>query len=574
VQREVRHLEAAVAKFDYSGMRLVQPEEQRRVEQRLARASRLAEEIQHLVERLSGREDPNNHELRRMTEVLCYQPLEEVPLGRPAALLRACGIDPDVAKPENVRRLADLIGLETKDHERLGQVLERGVPHRVLNAKYHEMEAHIIAQAGRSGALTIATNMAGRGVDILLGGNPNELANEILRREGVDPEQASDEQHQAALTEAQETCVKDREKVVAVGGLHILGTERHESRRIDNQLRGRAGRQGDPGSSRFYVSFEDELMRLFGPERLDWFLGRWPENEPIEHKWTSKAIENAQKKVEAHNFEIRKHRLQYDDIMNHQRALIYEQRRRVLLGEDMRESVISQLREFMMARVKEFASPEVHRSEWNLAALHQALTEALPLKVTVEDLEQFVHHEDLVEFLQEQALAVYEEREALVGAEQMREIERQITLWVVSRCWIDHIAAMEDLEEGIGLRGYAGVDPLVIYRKESYDYWQNLLARVQEEVVRLMFRFKIEPQTKRPAAAASMTSVPQGQPVEAEEADGIAEPQAPAGRPATATATRPVSARRGARPTGKVGRNAPCPCGSGLKYKKCCGRGK
>jgi preprotein translocase subunit SecA len=240
----------------------------------------------------------------------------------------------------------------------------------------------------------------------------------------------------------------------------------------------------------------------------------------------------------------------------------------------MRESVISQLREFMMARVKEFASPEVHRSEWNLAALHQALTEALPLKVTVEDLEQFVHHEDLVEFLQEQALAVYEEREALVGAEQMREIERQITLWVVSRCWIDHIAAMEDLEEGIGLRGYAGVDPLVIYRKESYDYWQNLLARVQEEVVRLMFRFKIEPQTKRPAAAASMTSVPQGQPVEAEEADGIAEPQAPAGRPATATATRPVSARRGARPTGKVGRNAPCPCGSGLKYKKCCGRGK
>ena len=574
VQREVRHLEAAVAKFDYSGMRLVQPEEQRRVEQRLARASRLAEEIQHLVERLSGREDPNNHELRRMTEVLCYQPLEEVPLGRPAALLRACGIDPDVSKPENVRKLADLIGLETRDHERLGQVLERGVPHRVLNAKYHEMEAHIIAQAGRSGALTIATNMAGRGVDILLGGNPNELANEILRREGVDPEQASDEQHQAALTEAQETCVKDREKVVAVGGLHILGTERHESRRIDNQLRGRAGRQGDPGSSRFYVSFEDELMRLFGPERLDWFLGRWPENEPIEHKWTSKAIENAQKKVEAHNFEIRKHRLQYDDIMNHQRALIYEQRRRVLLGEDMRESVISQLREFMMARVKEFASPEVHRSEWNLAALHQALTEALPLKVTVEDLEQFVHHEDLVEFLQEQALSVYEEREALVGAEQMREIERQITLWVVSRCWIDHIAAMEDLEEGIGLRGYAGVDPLVIYRKESYDYWQNLLARVQEEVVRLMFRFKIEPQTKRPAAAASMTSVPQGQPVEAEEADGMAEPEAPAGRPATATATRPVSTRRAARPTGKVGRNAPCPCGSGLKYKKCCGRGK
>ncbi len=574
VQREVRHLEAAVAKFDYGGMRLVQPEEQRRVEQRLARASRLAEEIQNLVQRLGSKENPSNNELRRTTEILCYQVLEEVPLGRPAALLRSCGIDPDVTRPENVRKLAALIGLETKEQERLAQVLERGVPHRVLNAKYHEMEAHIIAQAGRSGALTIATNMAGRGVDILLGGNPNELANEILRREGVDPEQASDEQYQAALREAQETCVKDREKVVAVGGLHILGTERHESRRIDNQLRGRSGRQGDPGSSRFYVSFEDELMRLFGPERLDWFLSRWPENEPIEHKWTSKAIENAQKKVEAHNFEIRKHRLQYDDIMNHQRALIYEQRRRVLLGEDMRESVVSQLREFVVARVKEFASPEVHRDEWNLAAVHQALTEALPLKVTVQDLEQFGHHEDLVEFLQEQALTVYEEREALVGAEQMREIERQITLWVVSRCWVDHIAAMEDLEEGIGLRGYAGVDPLVIYRKESYDYWQNLLARLQEEVVRLMFRFKIEPQAKRPAAGLPVGEVPQGEPVEAEDTDLMAEPEAPSGRPATATATRPAPARRAARPTGKVGRNDPCPCGSGLKYKKCCGRGK
>jgi len=575
VQREVRHLEAAVAKFDYGGMRLVQPEEQRRVEQRLARGSRLAEEIDRLIQRLSAGDDPSGNELRRMTELICYQPIEDVPLGRAAALLRACGIDPDMTKLENVRRLADLLGLEAKDNERLAQVLERGVPHRVLNAKYHEMEAHIIAQAGRSRGLTIATNMAGRGVDILLGGNPSELANEILRRDGIDPEQASDEQYEAALKEAQEACAKDRELVVSLGGLHILGTERHESRRIDNQLRGRSGRQGDPGSSRFYVSFEDELMRLFGPERLDFFLSRWPENEPIEAKLTSKAIENAQKKVEAHNFEIRKHRLQYDDIMNHQRALIYEQRHRVLLGEDMRDSIVSHLREFVAARVKEFASQEVPRSDWNLEAVHGVLSETIPLSVTVEDLAQFGHHEDLVEFLQGRAIAAYEEREAMVGAEQMRDIERQITLWVVSRCWVDHLGAMEDLEEGIGLRGYSGVDPLVIYRKESYTYWQNLLARVQEEIIRLLFRFRIEPQTKRPAPVP-IGEVPQGQPVEAEDADGMAAPEAaiPRRAAATATAPRPGPQRRGARPTGKVGRNDPCPCGSGRKYKKCCGRGR
>ncbi len=579
VEREVRHLEAAVAKFDYGGMRIVQPEEQRRVEQRLARASRLAEEIDALIRRLDADEDPNNNERRRITEILCYQPLEEVPLGRPAALLRACGLDPDMTKPENVRRLADLLGLEAGDHERLARVLERGIPHRVLNAKYHEMEAHIISQAGRPGALTIATNMAGRGVDILLGGNPEEMANDMLREEGVDPDQATEEQYQEALRRAREICARDREKVIAAGGLHILGTERHESRRIDNQLRGRAGRQGDPGSSRFYVSFEDELMRLFGPERLDFFLNKWPEGEPIEAKLTSKAIENAQKKVEAHNFEIRKHRLQYDDILNHQRGLIYEQRRRVLMGEDLSETILSHLREYVEARVKEFASPEIHRSDWNLDLVIQVLSETIPLDVTAEELAQFDRHEDLVSFLQERAIEAYREREEMVGSEQMRDIERQITLWVVSRCWVDHLAAMEDLEEGIGLRGYAGVDPLVIYRKEAYEYWQNLLARIQEETIRLLFRFKVEPQAKRPQVEVPVASVPQGAPVESEEEDAIAAAAgvaaAPSAGAATATAARPVTRRARARiKSGKVGRNDPCPCGSGLKYKKCCGKGR
>jgi preprotein translocase subunit SecA len=394
VEREARHLEAAVSKFEYSTLRIAQPEEQRRLEHRLTRTARLAEELDGLSTRLEGGNDVGGSELRRIAEIVCFQPLEEIPMGRPAALLRALGINPDVTLPQNTQRLADLIGLDVAEHQNLGEVLEGGIPHRVLNAKYHEMEAHIIANAGRPGALTIATNMAGRGVDILLGGNPQEVARELLRKDSVEPEQATEEQFEAALAKAQDICAKDKETVLALGGLHILGTERHESRRIDNQLRGRSGRQGDPGSSRFYVSFEDELMRLFGPERLDFFLSKWPENEPIEARITSRMIENAQKKVEAHNFEIRKHRLQYDDIMNHQRALIYEQRRRVLMGENLRASIFLHLREFVADRTKELASPEVHPEDWNLEALQQLLAEVYPIGLSLEQMREHGHHED------------------------------------------------------------------------------------------------------------------------------------------------------------------------------------
>ena len=576
VAREVRHLEAAAANIDQSGARVSQPEELRRIEQRLMRMTRFAQEIESLVARFDGDEDVPRGELLRTAEIICYQRLEDIPMGRPGALLRAFGMDPDVTKPESTRRLAALIGLEEKERTRLAEVLERGIPHRVLNAKYHEMEAHIIAQAGRPGALTIATNMAGRGVDILLGGNPQEMANELLRRDGIDLAQATQEQREAARLEAERTCAQDRERVIAVGGLHILGTERHESRRIDNQLRGRAGRQGDPGSSRFYVSFEDELMRLFGPERLDFFLGKWPENEPIEAKITSRMIENAQKKVEAHNFAIRKHQLQYDDIMNHQRSLIYDQRKRVLLGENLQDSVIAHVREFVEARVNEFANEDIHRDDWNLDALHLALSEVFPLQTTVERLRDFGHPEDLVAFLQDEVLAAYEGREREAGEEQMRELERMVTLRVVSMRWIDHLAAMEDLQEGIGLRGYAGVDPLVVYRKESYDYWQSLLSTVREDTIRYLFRVRIEraQEAPRERPRAALSATPQGQPVEADDQDGIA--AASAGPTATAVRAPPrrgLPQRRAATPTGrKVGRNDPCPCGSGKKYKKCCGR--
>jgi preprotein translocase subunit SecA len=575
IEREVRHLEAAVAKFDHGPARIAQPEEQRRIEHRLTRMGRLGEEIQNLVGRLDGKEGVGQGEIRRMAEIICYQALEEIPMGRTSALLRAFGRQPDVTMAPNARRLATLIGLDESRHAELSEVLDRGVPHRVLNAKYHEMEAHIIAQAGRPGALTIATNMAGRGVDILLGGNPQEMTDEVLRRGGIEPDQATDEQRESARREAEEICARDKERVLSLGGLHILGTERHESRRIDNQLRGRAGRQGDPGSSRFCVSFEDELMRLFGPERLDFFLSKWPENEPIEARLTSRMIENAQKKVEAHNFEIRKHRLQYDDVMNHQRALIYEQRKRVLLGEDLRESVISHMREFVAARVKEFASPEIHPDEWNLEALHQMLAEVYPIRATVDRLAELRHHDELVEFLQDDVVSAYEDRERQAGAEQMRELDRLVTLRVVSGRWIDHLAAMQDLEEGIGLRGYSGVDPLIIYRKESYDYWQNLLTTIREDIIRFLFRVQIQEREteEQRRERLGLAATPQGRPVEMDDQDGMRAEAAPAATAVKAPPSRELPRRRVAARSGKkVGRNDPCPCGSGKKYKKCCGR--
>ncbi len=572
-RRELRHLEAAAAKIDQGPGRIAQPEELKRIEQRLARVQRFYDEAEGIIKKLTSPEPVGKGEIARMAEILCYQPIEEIPFGRPTTLLRSFGLDSDVTKPENAQRLAGIIGLPEHEAPQLAEVLARGIPHRVLNAKYHETEAHIIAQAGRPGALTIATNMAGRGVDILLGGNPNELVNDLLKRQGIAPEQASEEQRQAALAEAKAMCAQDREKVVRLGGVHILGTERHESRRIDNQLRGRSGRQGDPGSSRFYVSFEDDLMRLFGPERLDWLLAKWPENEPIAMKMTSKQIENAQKKVEAYYFESRKRSLQYDDVMNHQRSIIYEQRMRVLRGQDMHESVLTHMREYVADRVKEFAGAEVGRDYWNLAALRQTIMEVAPLDLSEEELRAFTHQEDLTDFLQEELLRVYAEKEARVGEENLRELERFVTLRVVSMRWIDHLAAMEALEEGIGLRGYSGVDPLILYQKESYEYWLSLLATIREDIIRYAFRVEFEPAEAERYAAAT----PQGQPVEYDDSASVIAPDgggAAAPTPARTRTATPTATRASAASGRKVGRNDACPCGSGKKYKKCCGRGK
>ncbi len=417
----------------------------------------------------------------------------------------------------------------------------RGVPHQVLNAKYHEKEAEIIAQAGRFGAVTIATNMAGRGVDILLGGNPEFMAAAAVRGRLAAGDEVTPELQESLLAEYRGTTAGERERVLALGGLHIIGTERHESRRIDNQLRGRCGRQGDPGGSTFYCSLEDDLMRLFGSDNIAGLMERLglEEDVPIEHGLVTRSIEAAQKRVESRNFDTRKHVLEYDDVMNQQRELIYSQRRRVLLGEDMKEHVGQMIEGTVDRAVKTYAPDGVHPEEWDLAALleyagHLFLPDH---NLTPKDLAG-LNREELREELLFRSLDYYEAREQELGSGVLREIERLVLLRLVDEKWMDHIDAMEQLREGIGLRAYGQKDPLVEYRFEGYEMFQNMIDNIQEDVVRYVFRVNVVP---GPEARQVV------------ESHGEGENRAPE--------------RRG----GKVGRNAPCPCGSGKKYKKCCG---
>ena len=541
-KREVARLSKAVEKFEVNMTRVVQSEENRRIELQLQKSAKLADELTSLVSKLNSGAGPSKGEIVRMGEIICYQKLEEIAPGRIPVLLRACGMDANPRNPENLTQLAQIIGLG-HDPGRLSDLLERGIPHQILNAKHHEREAEIIAQAGQSGKVTIATNMAGRGVDILLGGNPKQIAHDLLIKWEIEPTAVVEADLARAKADAESVCADDREKVLRLGGLHIIGTERHESRRIDNQLRGRAGRQGDPGSSRFYVSFEDEVMRLFGPERLSFLLDRWPESEPIEAKLTSKTIENAQKKVEGHNFEIRKHRLQYDEVMNRQREVIYGLRHKILQGADMKSVVLDHLTEYVAQVCGEHAPAEVSPADWDLAALYQALNEMFPLEyyAKLSDLDG-MKRDELVSFLQEKILEAYEVREQDLSSELMRELERIVTLRVINTRWVDHLAYIEYLEEGIHLQGYSGVDPLIIYRKEAFQAWQSLLQAIREDIVRIMFRIQVAPE----------------------------QPTTRILRRPTAVAAGGGSSREQAK-SSKTGRNDPCPCGSGKKYKHCCG---
>jgi preprotein translocase subunit SecA len=454
-----------------------------------------------------------------------------------------------------------LVGtISIEKSERLSRLLrQRGIPHNVLNAKHHEREAEIVAQAGRYKAVTIATNMAGRGTDILLGGNPEFLTREELRRRGLDPAKVPPEEWQAVYDAIKAQTDRERELVLRageIGGLHIIGTERHESRRIDNQLRGRSGRQGDPGSSRFYLSLEDDLLRIFGSDRLSSIMGKlgMSNGEPIEHRMITKAIEGAQRKVEAHNFEIRKHLLEYDDVMNKQREVIYELRRQVLAAEQLKETVLEMLDEVVEGLVAEHIGADLHPEEWDLAALDEAIKRHFGVECHLQGFPRTgVDRGALREHLSERLRHAYEQKEAQVGAAMMRQLEKLIMLQIIDTRWKDHLLAMDHLKEGIGLRGYAQKNPLNEYKREAFDLFSAMMDLIRGEITGYLFKIqggKLEETARRMESRRPRYIEHRGG-VGAGEGDG-----------------KPTPVRREGR---KIGRNEPCPCGSGKKYKRCCG---
>ena len=458
-----------------------------------------------------------------------------------------------------------LVGTVTIEKSELVSKLlkARGIKHQVLNAKNHEREAEIVAQAGKKGAVTIATNMAGRGTDIKLGGNAEYLAihemrkleySEELIQEATGYAETDNEEILEARAKYQELNKKfeaqikpEAEEVRAAGGLFIIGTERHESRRIDNQLRGRAGRQGDPGESRFYISLEDDLMRLFGGDRVQKFMEtmNFDEDQPIEASFLSSAIESAQKKIEGRNFSIRKNVLDFDDVMSQQRMTIYTQRNKVLNGEDISKNIIDMMNTSIDEAVSMYCSDTVAEN-WNLDGLRSHFLNLYvmdtDLHYTTEELNE-LDKKDISNFLKERGMLIYKTREADMGAETMREVERVCLLKTVDRHWMDHIDAMEELKRGIYLRSYGQKDPVVEYRFEGFAMFDEMIAAIREETVRMVLTVPVRVQ--RPP-----------------QREQVMKPDAP-----NAGAQTPYK-NKGE----KVGRNDPCPCGSGKKYKNCCGK--
>ncbi len=466
----------------------------------------------------------------------------------------------------------------------------RGVKHNVLNAKQHEREAQIVAEAGRLGMVTIATNMAGRGTDIILGGNPDYEAKTEMRRLGFDENAISyassfipldDEELIKARTEYQKLHAQyklerseEQSKVIAAGGLHIIGTERHESRRIDNQLRGRAGRQGDAGSTQFFISLEDELMRLFGGERIQGIVGKLglQEGEPIEAGMLTKTIENAQKKVEGRNFSIRKYVLQYDNVMNKQREIIYDERRRVLHGEDLRSHVFSMLEELVDENIDFCTATSKYAEEWDIKGLENALKKICGTLGSlnynnVDDLDKETLKSDVMALFEK----AYAAKEQEIGLERMRELERMLLIRVVDNKWMDHIDAMDQLRHGIGLRALGQQDPATAYQNEGFEMFELMIKVIKEDLVKYCFNVTLQTDTHRKHVIGSGLTVKEDFTDDSEISGGSFGNAA--GDVPAAAAIPPREQRR--EPVTKedtVGRNDPCPCGSGKKYKKCCGQ--
>jgi preprotein translocase subunit SecA len=434
-----------------------------------------------------------------------------------------------------------LVGtISIEKSELLSSMLKkRGIKHSVLNAKYHEKEAEIIVQAGRSKAVTIATNMAGRGTDIILGGNPSGVAKDILK----DKTDFTDEDLNNALKEAEKQCEADKEKVLTLGGLHIIGTERHESRRIDNQLRGRAGRQGDPGSTRFYLSLEDDLMRIFGSDRISGLMGKlgMDDNVPIENRMVSSAIENAQKRVESQNFDIRKHLLEYDDVMNKQRQEIYAYRKEILQSQDIKDKILLMIDELVEEIIAVHCPEDQNSDEWDVKGLKDSFYGTF--SVSINDVPD--NFPVFKETISSEVRNAYETKEKEVGSEMMRYLERMMVLQVVDSQWKDHLLAMDHLKEGIGLRGYGQRDPLVEYKKEGFDMFSEMSGRISAEIITRLFKIQVQRSQEAEITRARRTNLNYNR------GDGVP--------------TQPATKGK------KTGRNDPCPCGSGKKYKKCCG---
>ncbi len=449
-----------------------------------------------------------------------------------------------------------LVGtISIENSEKLSRMLKKEkVPHQVLNAKYHEMEAKIVAQAGRFQSVTISTNMAGRGTDVMLGGNPEMLAKEKILQDKIDPS-ANPEGFRKILEEMRSLTQEEYKQVIEAGGLHVLGTERHEARRIDNQLRGRSGRQGDPGTSRFYLSLEDDLMRIFGSQRISGVMSRlgMEDGQPIEHNLISRAIENAQKRVEAHNFEIRKHLLDYDDVMNKQREVIYSQRRQVLGQEGLAEEILEVMAELADGFVSQIADEKTYPEQWDYRRLNEKLLRVFSFGLNIRgDDGAAMNRDRLLEKVVAEAKEAYRRKEGEFGSETMRHIERVIYLQTIDTLWKEHLLAMDQLKEGIGLRGYGQRNPLHEYQKEGYEMFMDLIQRIKEETIEKLFRVQM---ARREEVARLEESRPK-QLIMSRGGEEGAE-------------AKPQPVRRESK---KGGRNEPCPCGRGKKYKKCCGR--
>ncbi|MEK6758383.1 MAG: preprotein translocase subunit SecA [Deltaproteobacteria bacterium] len=450
-----------------------------------------------------------------------------------------------------------LVGtISIDDSEKLSNMLVRhGVAHHVLNAKQHEREAEIVAQAGRYGSVTLSTNMAGRGTDILLGGNPEFMA---VAEAGKDD---STPQYRAAYDQSKILCEEEKQKVLAIGGLHIIGTERHESRRIDNQLRGRAGRQGDPGSSRFYLSLEDDLLRIFGSDRIASVMGKigMEEDVPIEHGLVSRAIENAQKKVEAHNFDMRKNLLEYDDVMNQQREIIYKYRKQILSQSGLRDMVKEFTSDVATQIIEIHIEAKAHPEDWDLKSVADAAASQYGVDLATNDLNGINRREDLAAAITEKVWVRYNEKVAIVGDQAFADFEKVIMLHTLDTLWKDHLLSMDHLKGGIGLRGYGQKNPLQEYKREGFDMFVEMTAKLKSDVAERLYKvqIKMEHEHTPPSPPPQMA-----RPKEQKVTYGRGE------EPQEDDKAEPVT-RHG----DKIGRNDPCPCGSGKKYKKCCGEG-